>query len=216
MATSTRALPMAKPSVILKESSTKCKQKPNKLGAVYRRLSRRITGSSLLLVGGDRPRLCSFGVAHIYPDTTTTLDWMVYLKGDARQGECDWYGLLNEILELEYLGEPKNRTTHKDYQITEVNHSRRYEQFDPFILAQNARQEVLVMDEAYQNAEDIPVRIITDTEPPETLRSLTGEVDIVNAQLPNTENQDKSEVEEPNSEDNESAFVDSISTQDDE
>ncbi|MED6173235.1 hypothetical protein PIB30_057396 [Stylosanthes scabra] len=50
-------------------------------------------------------------------------------------------------------------------------------------------------------------RIITDTKPPETLRSLTGEVDIVNAQLPNTENQDESEVEEPNSEDNESAFA---------
>ncbi|MED6211636.1 hypothetical protein PIB30_075651 [Stylosanthes scabra] len=77
-------------------------------------------------------------------------------------------------------------------------------------------QEVLTTNEAYQNADDIPVRIITDTEPPETLRSLTGEVDIVNAQLPNTENQDESEVEEPNSEDNESASADSISTQDDE
>ncbi|MED6146032.1 hypothetical protein PIB30_030825 [Stylosanthes scabra] len=77
-------------------------------------------------------------------------------------------------------------------------------------------QEVLVADEAYQNAEDIPVRIITDTGTPETLRSVTGELDIVNTQFPNNENQIDSEVEECNSEENESASADSISTQESE
>ncbi|MED6194310.1 hypothetical protein PIB30_027433 [Stylosanthes scabra] len=77
-------------------------------------------------------------------------------------------------------------------------------------------QEVLVADEAYQNAKDIPVRIVTDTGTPETLRSVTGELDIVNTQVLNNENQIDSEVEECNREDNESASADSISTQESE
>ncbi|MED6147012.1 hypothetical protein PIB30_040048 [Stylosanthes scabra] len=103
------------------------------------------------------------------------------LGGDAGQGECDWYDFLNEILELKYLGESKNRVvlfrcksydparprgmcTHKDYRITEINHNE------------------VVLDEAYQNLEEIPVRLITETEILETHSSPAGEVDIVNTQ----------------------------------
>ncbi|MED6142208.1 hypothetical protein PIB30_111507, partial [Stylosanthes scabra] len=78
-------------------------------------------------------------------------------------------------------------------------------------------QEVVVQDEAYQSTENIPVRVITETGIPETLRSSTLDVDIIaSAQLPNTENEDDSEEDERNSEDNGSASADSLSPQDDE
>ncbi|MED6161312.1 hypothetical protein PIB30_059587 [Stylosanthes scabra] len=126
------------------------------------------------------------------------------------------------VTELEYLGEPKNRAvlfkcewydparprgtrTHKDYQITEVNHSRRIE-----------AEEVLVQEEAYQNTEKISVRLINKIEIPQTLTSLDGEVDIVNTQPPHTESDDEGAVDGGSSDDNESASAESISTEDDE
>ncbi|MED6134696.1 hypothetical protein PIB30_039429 [Stylosanthes scabra] len=78
---------------------------------------------------------------------------------------CEWYD----------SARLRGTRTHKDYQITEANHSRIYDQFDPFILAQN--------DEAYQNVDEIPVTLIIETEIHETLRSPTGEMDIVNTQV---------------------------------
>ncbi|XP_072087304.1 uncharacterized protein [Arachis hypogaea] len=81
----------------------------------------------------------------------------VYVKGDAGNGESDWFGLLEDILELEYTGDDSNRVVlfkcqwydpsrpngtriHNDYKITEVNHSKRYRHYDPFIVAQKAKQ----------------------------------------------------------------------------
>ncbi|MED6115257.1 hypothetical protein PIB30_088694 [Stylosanthes scabra] len=78
-------------------------------------------------------------------------------------------------------------------------------------------QEVVVQDEAYQSTEEIPVRVITETGIPETLRSSALDVDIIaSAQLSNTENEKESEEDEGNSEDNGSASADSLSLQDDE
>ena len=81
----------------------------------------------------------------------------VCVKGDAREGEIDWYRVIKEIHELEYVGEPTKTVvlfnyewynptrltrTHKynRYKIIEVNHAKRYGRYDPFIIAQNARQ----------------------------------------------------------------------------
>ena len=81
----------------------------------------------------------------------------VYVRGDTGDGESDWHGVINEIIELEYPSEPLKRVVlfacewynptrpegthkHNHYKIIEINHTKRYEKFDPFIIAQNARQ----------------------------------------------------------------------------
>ncbi|KAL1321612.1 hypothetical protein AAHE18_14G139500 [Arachis hypogaea] len=81
----------------------------------------------------------------------------VFVKGDIGSGESDWFGVLEDILELEYTGSDYNRVVlfkcqwydpsrpngtriHNDYKITEVNHSKRYRHYDPFIVAQKTKQ----------------------------------------------------------------------------
>ena len=80
----------------------------------------------------------------------------VCVQGDAGEGESDWYGVIKEILELEYVGEPmktivlfncewynptrSSRTLkHNHYKVTKVNHTKRYGRYDTFIIAHNAR-----------------------------------------------------------------------------
>ncbi|MED6177122.1 hypothetical protein PIB30_094970 [Stylosanthes scabra] len=77
-------------------------------------------------------------------------------------------------------------------------------------------QEVLVQEEAYQNTEEISVRLINETEIPQMLTSLDREVDIVNTQPCHTESDDEGTVDEGSSDDNESASAESISTEYDE
>ena len=82
----------------------------------------------------------------------------VCVKGaDYAQSEYDFYGILNEIVEIEYTGLPTkklvlfkcewfdpiaNRGTkvYKQYGIVEVHGLRRYNKYDPFIFAQQATQ----------------------------------------------------------------------------
>ncbi|XP_020965106.1 uncharacterized protein LOC107614363 isoform X1 [Arachis ipaensis] len=81
----------------------------------------------------------------------------VFVKGDIGSGESDWFGVLEDILELEYTGSDYNRVVlfkcqwydpsrpngtriHNDYKITEVNHSKRYRHYDHLIVAQKAKQ----------------------------------------------------------------------------
>ena len=71
--------------------------------------------------------------------------------------ETDYYGQLQEVVELEYLGWPIKRTVlfkcewfditpnvgtriHKQYKLVDVNHTRRYAQDEPFVLAMQAQQ----------------------------------------------------------------------------
>ena len=71
--------------------------------------------------------------------------------------ETDYYGQLQEVLKLEYLGCPIKRTVlfkcewfditsnvgmriHKQYKLVDVNHTRRYAQDEPFVLAMQAQQ----------------------------------------------------------------------------
>ena len=76
---------------------------------------------------------------------------------DAREGEIDWYGVIKEILELEYVDElmktvvlfncewydptrPSRICKHNHYKITEVHHTKRYRRYNPFIIAKNVNQ----------------------------------------------------------------------------
>ncbi|XP_021728483.1 uncharacterized protein LOC110695577 [Chenopodium quinoa] len=68
----------------------------------------------------------------------------------------DYYGILQEIIELTYVGARKRYTTvlfkcewfdvgpgiriHDKYNLVEVNHSKRYPKYDPFVLAYQAEQ----------------------------------------------------------------------------
>ena len=66
-------------------------------------------------------------------------------------GESDWHGVVNEILKLEYLGEPLKRfvlfacewydlTRHEGtrkynyHKIIKINHTKSCGKFDPFII----------------------------------------------------------------------------------
>ncbi|MED6149167.1 hypothetical protein PIB30_059871 [Stylosanthes scabra] len=77
----------------------------------------------------------------------------------------------------------------------------------------------VVQDEAYQNIEEIPVRLITKTEILESLRTPAGEVDIVIAQVNqrnNIENKDEIVEDDGTNKDNGSESADSHSSQDNE
>ena len=75
----------------------------------------------------------------------------ICVRGDTGDRESDWHGIVNEILELEYLGEPLKSVVlcayewydpthpggthkHNHYKIIEINHTNRYEKFDRFII----------------------------------------------------------------------------------
>ena len=88
-------------------------------------------------------------------DGKNTMNCGVYVKGVTQNGEDNYYGFVERIYELEYEGlpntivlfycqwyDPSNRGTkvHPQYRIVEINMSRRYQHFDPFIIAQQARQ----------------------------------------------------------------------------
>ncbi|KAK6791383.1 hypothetical protein RDI58_010464 [Solanum bulbocastanum] len=82
----------------------------------------------------------------------------VYIQGDVDgTGQTiEYYGVIQEIIEVRYLGWPKkkivlfwcewfdpsHRATKVDHQynIIEVKHTRKYRSYDPFIIAQNAKQ----------------------------------------------------------------------------
>ncbi|KAK6803403.1 hypothetical protein RDI58_001187 [Solanum bulbocastanum] len=93
-----------------------------------------------------------------YSKNKKTNNGGVWVKGDdGNQNEnVDYFGVLHEILELEYSGwpikrivlfqckwfDPTSRGTRelKQHNIIEVKHTRKYEAYDPFIIAQNAKQ----------------------------------------------------------------------------
>ena len=71
--------------------------------------------------------------------------------------ETDYYGQLQEVVELEYTGWPIKRIVlfkcewfditpnvgtriHKQYKLVDVNHTRRYAQDEQFVLAMQAQQ----------------------------------------------------------------------------
>ena len=87
-----------------------------------------------------------------------TINCGVCVKGDDdRNEENYYYGIIKEIVQLEYPGEPSKQIVlfncewfdavinrgvkiHKQYGLVEVRHTRRYSKYDPFIFAANAIQ----------------------------------------------------------------------------
>lgn len=89
----------------------------------------------------------------------STMNSGVCIKGETYgtdTQELDFYGRLLEVCELEYPGLPTKTTTlfrcewfdpsrlglsiHSEYKLVSVNHTRRYNKFEPFILANQAIQ----------------------------------------------------------------------------
>lgn len=85
-----------------------------------------------------------------------TINSGVYVKGVTGGGEDDFYGVIQHIFELEYYKLPhkvalfycqwfdprRNRGTkvHPQYDIVDIKMNRKYDLYDPFIIAQKARQ----------------------------------------------------------------------------
>ena len=91
-----------------------------------------------------------------WSDGKKTVNCGVYVKGVSEGGEDDFFGIIHHIYELQYLGlsnniplfycewfDPtRNRGTrvYSQYNIVEIKMTRKYGLYDPFILAQKARQ----------------------------------------------------------------------------
>lgn len=91
-----------------------------------------------------------------WSDGKKTINCGVHVKGVTEGGEDDFYGIIQRIFELEYHGlsnkiaifycewfDPtRNRGTrvHPHYNIVDIKMNRRYGRYDPFILAEKARQ----------------------------------------------------------------------------
>ncbi|XP_058758797.1 uncharacterized protein LOC131632049 [Vicia villosa] len=85
-----------------------------------------------------------------------TVNCGVHVKGLAEGGKNDFYGIIKHIFELDYFGlkekipvfycewfDPTKNTgtkVHPQYKIVNIKMDKRYRPYDPFILAQNARQ----------------------------------------------------------------------------
>lgn len=87
----------------------------------------------------------------------STMNSGVCIKGtNYSANESDYYGLLEEVVQLEYPGLPVKRTVlfkcqwfdpsnmgtrvHPDYKLVDVNHKRRFNRYEPFVLALQASQ----------------------------------------------------------------------------
>ncbi|KAK1369954.1 hypothetical protein POM88_036046 [Heracleum sosnowskyi] len=112
---------------------------------------KRVTTYSGYIVNGYRFH------TRIHARDMSTVNSGVCVKGTCYNvDESDYYGLLEDVLQLEYGGfpskkiflfsctwfDPSNRgtTTHPKYKIVEINHKRKYNSYEPFILAAQAHQ----------------------------------------------------------------------------
>ncbi|XP_029126265.1 uncharacterized protein LOC109793794 isoform X1 [Cajanus cajan] len=94
---------------------------------------------------------------HAWSEGKKTINCGVYVKGLIEGGEDDFYGVIKHMYELEYNTstypkkvvvfycdwfDPSSRGTRIDpkYNIVDIKMDRRYQLFDPFIIAHNVRQ----------------------------------------------------------------------------
>jgi len=95
---------------------------------------------------------------HEHSEGKETNNSGVCVKGGTNEGaESDYYGVLKEVIQLEYFGEPTKRVVlfycdwfspeiprgtrvYDQYGIVEVRQRGRYRKYDPFIIAQQAIQ----------------------------------------------------------------------------
>ena len=101
---------------------------------------------------------------------------------------------------------PTEIRKYNHYKITEVNHTKSYKRYNPFIITQNTRQVYYlpyswkcnsnwrvviktkakdrveveeVLDEAYQWDDPIPSRLVVDTDIPSNLLSTSRDIDVI-------------------------------------
>ncbi|XP_058731844.1 uncharacterized protein LOC131603526 isoform X1 [Vicia villosa] len=114
---------------------------------------------------GPSPKATSWNIYFVNGYKFHTQEWShgkkttncgVYVKGLTNGGENDFYGIIQRILQLEYHGfsnkialfycdwfDPTNNSGTKvitEYNIVDIKMNKRYRQYDPFILAQEAKQ----------------------------------------------------------------------------
>ena len=94
-----------------------------------------------------------------WSENRKTINSGVWVRGDRSEaGEVDYYGVLEDIVELKYsFGEivkivilfycksfdprrPSRTKVHPQYKLVDIRHTRQYSKFDPVVIAQNARQ----------------------------------------------------------------------------
>ena len=94
-----------------------------------------------------------------WSEKRNTINSGVWVRGDGSgAGEVDYYGVLEDIVELEYSSKeivktvtlfyckwfdprrPSGTKVHPQYKLVDVRHTKQYGTFDPFVIAQNARQ----------------------------------------------------------------------------
>ena len=91
-----------------------------------------------------------------HDSSKATMNSGVCIKGsNYSANESDYYGQLSEVVELEYPGLKNNRIVlfkcewfdptrnvgakiHSDYKLVDVNHKRRFNRYEPFIMAVQA------------------------------------------------------------------------------
>ena len=88
-----------------------------------------------------------------YGKTKATMNYGVCVKGtDGRE----YYGVLQDVIELQYIGDIRSYETilfkcdwfdcingvvvHDTYKLVDVNHTKRYPKYDPFVLASQVTQ----------------------------------------------------------------------------
>ncbi len=114
--------------------------------------SRRVESWPVYFINGYKFHISDWG-----RDKATFNSGVCIRTSGSSEVECDFYGVLEEIIQLEYPGWPHKKVVlfkcawfdptpnrgirvHQQYGIVEVRDGRRYGKFDPFILASQADQ----------------------------------------------------------------------------
>jgi len=124
-----------------------------------------------------------------------TINCGVYVKGITEGGYDDFYGIIHKIFELEYNSctspkkvvvfycewfDPSRDGTRVNprYNIVELEMSKRYRPFDPFILANNVRQVYYVPYPAFRSIDKSGWCVAIQTKPRGRIESNEVEEDI--------------------------------------
>jgi len=119
---------------------------------------------------------------HEWSQGRTTMNCGVCVTGTGEgEFENEYYGILREVSEIEYPGEPlkkcvlfncdwfdptpnRGMRVNKSYGIVEIRHDRRYNKYDPFILAYVATQ-VYYMSYPQKTRDKLPWWVVIKSKP---------------------------------------------------
>jgi len=104
---------------------------------------------------------------YTYGKDKPTMNYGVSVKGT---DGVEYYGILQEVIELTYLGSNRTYKTilfkcdwfdsinglnvHEQYKLVDVNHTRKYPKYDPFVLAYQVAQVCFVSYPSMKNDEN--------------------------------------------------------------